>query len=71
MSLKHEVISVGFDKDMEPDYALSVGRLARLSLPQMDKLRIMLSVAIGQVEQYWYAAQMRKPENQAQQNTAE
>ncbi len=65
MSLSKTILCIGFDKNGEADYALSVGYLVGLDYEQMTRMRTMVCVAIGQMEQTWYQEQMLKPENMA------
>lgn len=70
MSITSPILTIGFDKNGEDDYALHTGPLETLTYEKMTRMRAMVCVAIGQMEQHWYAAQMRKPENQASQTPA-
>lgn len=46
------IISVGFDKNGEADFRVSIG-LLELPVERMNKLRAMIPVAIGQAEDYF------------------
>lgn len=67
MSVKREVLSVGFDKNGEADFGIIVATLWNLSPDQMNDLRSTLCAAIGQMERYWLDERMKLPENQAKQ----
>ena len=68
MSVKDDILTVGFAKDGHADFGVRMD-VCELSYEQMDELRAMVTVAIGQMERMWYDAQMRKPENQAHQES--
>lgn len=61
MSVKEIMLSVGFDKNGQADFA------ADLTYEQMKELRAMIPVAIGTLEQMWRDKQACKPENQPKQ----
>ena len=63
--LSRPIVSIGFDKNGEADYALQCGELEKLDFERMQQLRAMLMVAVGQVELIWRETQAAKPENQA------
>jgi hypothetical protein len=64
MSVQKEILAVGFDKNGEADFGVSMA-CVNLSFDQMKELRAMIPVAIGQLEELWKNAQMKKPENRA------
>ena len=64
MSVKKEILTVGFDKNGEADFGVRMS-VCELTFSQMKELRAMLPVAIGVLENTWRDAQMRKPENMA------
>lgn len=67
MSVKNDLLTVGFDKNGSMDFGVRCS-VADLTYEEMKELRAMIPVAIGVMEQMWRDEQMRKPENQAQQN---
>jgi len=50
--LRIELLSIGFDKNHEPDFRASM-QIAEMSLDDMQKLRAMIPVAIAQLELLW------------------
>jgi hypothetical protein len=65
MSVRNEIITVGFDKNGEADFAIPC-TVGELTYAQMKELRAMIPVAIGVMEQMWCDENRKKPENQAQ-----
>ena len=65
MSVQKEILSIGFDKNGEADFAVIILWLQQLTFDQMKELRAMIPVAIGVLENIWRDEQMRKPENMA------
>jgi hypothetical protein len=63
--MTQEIITIGFDKDGEADFAIS-GSLGNLDPNKMNDLRSMIVVAIGTAEEMWRKAH----EETAQINTA-
>jgi hypothetical protein len=66
MSVKDDILTVGFDKNGDADFGVRCS-IGELSLEDMTRLRAMVTVAIGTMEQMWRDEQMRKPKNQAKQ----
>ena len=64
MSVKDTIITIGFDKNMEPDFGIGCS-IYDLTFAEMKELRAMIPVAIGVMEQMWRDEQTKKPENQA------
>lgn len=64
MSVKNDLLTVGFDKNGSMDFGVRCS-ICDLSYKEMTELRAMIVVAIGTMEEMWRAEQMRKPENQA------
>ena len=64
MSVKDDILTVGFDKNGEAEFGVRATVLG-LSFDRMKELRAMIPVAIGTMEQMWHDEQMKKPENQA------
>lgn len=67
MSVKDDILTVGFDKNGEAEFGVRAD-ICELTHERMTALRTMIPVAIGVMEQMWRDAQMRKPENQAKEN---
>ena len=65
MSVKDDILTIGFDKNGEAEFGVRC-TVEDLTYEQMKELRAMIPVAIGTMEQLWRDEQMRKPENQAQ-----
>jgi len=65
MSVKQNIIQIGFDKNNEVDFGISA-MVQGLSFDQMQKLRAMIPVAIGTMENMW-----RRRENDAIGNAKE
>jgi len=63
MSVKNEILAVGFDNNGEAEFGVCASVCA-LTFDQMKELRAMIPVAIGVMENMWRHEQMRKPENQ-------
>jgi len=63
MSVKDDILTVGFDKNGEAEFGVRA-TVMDLTYDQMNSLRAMIPVAIGQMERMWFDEQMRKPENQ-------
>lgn len=63
MTKEQNIITVGFHKG-EMDFGVNAS-IADLSLADMNQLRIMTMVAIGQAESMWRHARESAPENQA------
>ena len=59
MSVKTSYIEVGFDKNGEADFGVPCG-IEDLSYEEMTKLRAMVTVAIGTMEQMWRDANMKR-----------
>lgn len=51
MNMTNTLISIGFNKDGEADFAIS--DMASLSIEKMNQLRAMITVAIGTAEMMW------------------
>ena len=66
MIVEKKILTVGFDKNGEADFAVSL-TVCDLTYEEMDKLRAMVTVAIGQMERAWYNEYMQRPENQGKQ----
>lgn len=64
MSVKREILTVGFDKNGEAEFGASAS-VMDLTFAQMNEVRAIIPVAIGVMEEMWRDAQMRKPENRA------
>jgi len=64
MSVKHEILTIGFDKNGEAEFGANAS-VMDLSHAQMKEVRAMIPVAIACMEQMFVDAQMRKPENRA------
>lgn len=54
MAVKNFMLSVGFDKNGEPEYDVHLSNVMHLSLEQMQRLRAMIPVAIAQLEKSWW-----------------
>jgi hypothetical protein len=63
MSVKNDILTIGFDKNGEADFGVRC-TVCELTYGQMTELRSMIPVAIGVMEQMWRDEQMKKPENQ-------
>lgn len=59
MSVKHQLFTVGFDKNMEADFGLRAD-IVDLPLEERNELRRMIVVAIGSMESMWLREQMKK-----------
>lgn len=64
--MKHTIISIGFNKDGEADFAIS--DMASLSLEKMNQLRSMITVAIGTAEMMWRNAREKDASHQVNLN---
>ncbi len=65
MSMKDQMIGIGFDKCGEAEFSISAG-ICSLSFEEMQALRAMIPVAIGQTEAMWARYQEQKnPDHQA------
>lgn len=62
MSVKREILTIGFDKNGEAEFGANAS-VMDLTFAQMKEIRAMIPVAIGVMEEMWRDAQMRKPEN--------
>lgn len=69
MSVKDDILTVGFDKDGEAEFGVRA-TVGDLTYERMKELRAMIPVAIGVMEKMFYQAQMQKPENQAKEKMA-
>ena len=65
MSVKRDILTIGFDKNGEADFGASCA-VCELTYEQMKEIRAMIPVAIASMEMLWRDEQMKKPENQAQ-----
>ena len=66
MSVKRELVTVGFDKNGEFDFGITMS-VSNLTFDEMQKLRQMVCVAIGQMEDIWrrHGPNSRDPSMQA------
>ena len=53
MSLKRPVLSIGWDKNGESEFAVHLGEVVDLSYERMKELRSMIPVAIYALEEHW------------------
>lgn len=53
MSIKRACLTIGFDKNGEPDFAVHLGEVIELPFERMQQLRAMIPVGIGALEEYW------------------
>lgn len=66
MSVKDDILTIGFNKNGEADFSVRV-TVCDLTYEKMKELRAMIPVAIGVMEDLWRREQERKPEHQAAQ----
>lgn len=52
MSVKHDILTVGFDKNGEVDFGIRA-TATDLSRKQINEIRAMIPVAIGVLEDMW------------------
>ena len=64
--MENPIISIGRHKG-EMDFGVNVS-IGDLTLKEMDELRIMTMVAVGQAESMWRRYQEERPENKAKSN---
>jgi hypothetical protein len=65
-----DLLSVFIDKYGEADFGVRY-TVCDLSFEQMQKVRAIIPVAIGVMEQMWRDEQARKPENQGKDASSE
>ena len=65
--MERQFIEIGYHKG-EIDFGVN-GSVRELSLEEMDRLRVMMCVAIQQAQNMWLRHREQLPENQAKQST--
>jgi len=53
LSVKTFALSVGFDKNGEAEFDIHLSNVAKFSYEEMQRVRAMIPVAIGELERIW------------------